>query len=72
MHTKKTYPDLGDILVVNGKRADALLMGEGPNLALIHGSSRNLRDYTTSIASQLANSFRVILFYRSGLGYLKK
>ena len=72
MHTKKTYPDLGDILVVNGKRADALLIGKGPNLALIHGSSKNLRDHTTSIASQLANSFRVILFDRPGLGYLKK
>ena len=72
VHTEKTYPPLGNILEVNGKRVHALVMGEGPDLVLIHGSSGNLRDYTTSIASELANSYRVILFDRPGLRHSKK
>ena len=72
VRTEKTYPPSGDILEVNGKRIDALVMGDGPDLVLIHGSSGNLHDYTTSIASELANSYRVILFDRPGPGHLKK
>ena len=68
VRTEKTYPPSGDILEVNGKRIDALVMGDGPDLVLIHGSSGNLHDYTTSIASELANSYRVILFDRPALG----
>ena len=57
---------------MNGKRVHALVMGEGPDLVLIHGFSGNLRDYTTSIASELANFYRVILFDRPGLGHSER
>ena len=57
---------------VNGKLIPAIVMGEGPDIVLIHGSSGNLRDYTTSIASELANSYRVKLFDRPGLGHFGK
>ena len=72
MHTERIYPPLGNILEANGKRVHALVMGEGPVLVLIHGSSENLRDYTTSIAAELANSYRVILLDRPGLGHSEK
>ena len=57
MQTEKIYPPLGNILEVNGKRVHALVMWEGPDLVLIQGSGGNLRDFTTSIASELANSY---------------
>ena len=44
----------------------------GPDLVLIHAVSGNLRDYTTSIASELANSHRVIIFDRTGLGHSER
>ena len=69
---EKTYPSLGDILEVNGKRVHAIVMGEGPDLVLIHGSSGNLRDYTTSIASENANSCSVIIFNRPGFVHSEK
>ena len=57
---------------MNGKRVHALVIGEGPDLVLIHGSSGNLRDYTTLIASEIANSDRVIIFNRPGFVHSEK
>ena len=72
VRAEKTYPPLGDILEVNGTRVHMLVMGEGPDLVLIHGASGNLRDYTTSIASELAKSYRVILFDHPGSAIRKE
>ena len=69
---RNPIPPWGNVLEVNGKLIPAIVMGEGPDIVLIHGSSGNLRDYTTSIASELANSYRVILFNCPGLGHLEK
>ena len=57
---------------MNGKRVHALVMEEGPDLVLNHGSSGNLRDFTKSITSELANSYRLILFDRRGLDHSEK
>lgn len=63
------YPPEGQILDVDGVAIHAVVMGEGPDVVLIHGSSGNTRDMTFALAPILAKSFRVIVFDRPGLGY---
>ena len=63
------YPPEGRIIEVEGHRVHGVVMGEGPDLVLIHGSSGNTRDMTFDLAPQLADSFRVIVLDRPGLGY---
>ncbi len=65
---EKTYPPQGQFIDVNGSRIHAVVMGSGPDLVLIHGSSGSTRDMTFSLAPQLAENFRVIVFDRPGLG----
>ena len=63
------FPPVGDILTVDGHQVHARVMGDGPDLVLIHGSSGNVRDWTLDIAPALARDYRVILIDRPGLGY---
>ncbi len=64
-----TFPPEGQILDVDGIAVHAVVMGEGPDVVLIHGSSGNARDMTFALAPILAQNFRVIVFDRPGLGY---
>ncbi|MBO9445258.1 alpha/beta hydrolase [Ruegeria sp. R14_0] len=63
------FPPEGEIVLVDGVAVHAEVMGEGPDVVLIHGSSGNTRDMTFSLAPILAENFRVIVFDRPGLGY---
>lgn len=63
------FPPLGQILTVDGRRVHAVVMGQGPDLVLIHGAGGNLRDFTFDLAARLAGQYRVILFDRPGAGY---
>ena len=63
------YPPEGQILRVDGVAVHALTLGSGPDLVLIHGASGNTRDWTFSIAGKLAETYRVIVMDRPGLGY---
>ena len=63
------FPPVGEILSVDGQEVHALVMGDGPDLVLIHGSSGNLRDWTLDLAPALARDYRVIMIDRPGLGY---
>ena len=63
------YPPTGQFVTVAGKRVHVVITGRGPDLVLIHGASGNARDYTFALAGQLADSFRVIVFDRPGLGW---
>ncbi|WP_170569891.1 alpha/beta fold hydrolase [Ruegeria atlantica] len=63
------FPPEGLIIDVNGIPVHAVVMGEGPDVVLIHGSSGNTRDMTFALAPILAENFRVIVFDRPGLGY---
>ena len=65
----KKYPVIGQMVEINGTKIHAMVMGAGPDLVMIHGSSGNLRDFTTSLAPQLAKRYRVILIDRPGLGH---
>ncbi|WP_254445769.1 alpha/beta fold hydrolase [Ruegeria arenilitoris] len=64
-----SFPPEGEIVVVDGVAVHAEIMGEGPDVVLIHGSSGNTRDMTFALAPILAENFRVIVFDRPGLGY---
>jgi len=63
------FPPEGQILDIDGIAVHAVVMGQGPDVVLIHGSSGNTRDMTFALAPLLARSFRVIVFDRPGLGY---
>lgn len=63
------FPPEGELLSVEGHQVHALVMGEGPDLVLIHGSGGNLRDFTFDLAPTLARHYRVILLDRPGHGY---
>ena len=63
------YPPEGQIIKVNGHQVHAVVLGDGPDLVLIHGSSGSTRDMTFEFARNLAKHYRVIVFDRPGLGY---
>lgn len=64
-----SHPPEGQFLSVNGHRLHAVVLGQGPDLVLIHGASGNTRDFTHDLAHRLAQRYRVIVFDRPGLGY---
>ncbi len=64
-----SYPPEGEFVTVNGLRVHAVVMGNGPDLVLIHGSSGNTRDFTFSFADKVKDRYRVIIFDRPGLGW---
>ena len=66
------YPPEGQIMTVNGVRVHAEVMGDGPDLVLIHGASGSTRDMTFSLAPRLAERYRVIIIDRPGLGYTER
>ncbi len=63
------YPPRGQLLEIDGVQVHAVVMGEGPDVVLIHGSSGNARDMTFDLAPRLAETYRVIAFDRPGLGF---
>ncbi|EAR50956.1 esterase, putative [Oceanicola granulosus HTCC2516] len=63
------YPPTGELVEIDDTTVHAVIMGEGPDLVLIHGSSGNTRDFTFRLAPMLAERYRVIIFDRPGLGY---
>lgn len=64
-----SHPPQGQILTIGGVKVHAVVMGQGPDVVLIHGSSGNTRDMTFRLAPVLAERYRVIIFDRPGLGY---
>lgn len=66
---ESSHPPDGQIIEVDGLKVHAKVMGEGPDLVLIHGASGNLRDFTMGFAQDLSSRYRVILFDRPGMGH---
>lgn len=64
-----SHPPRGQLLHLERATVHAEVMGDGPDVVLIHGSSGNSRDMTFAIAPLLAERYRVIVFDRPGLGY---
>jgi len=67
-----TWPPEGQIIVVGGVRVHVVVMGEGPDLVLIHGASASLREFTFSLMPRLATRYRVIAFDRPGHGFTER
>ena len=63
------HPPIGKIIEVDGIPVHAKVMGQGPDLVLIHGASGNMNDFTMGFAARMAERYRVILFDRPGLGW---
>lgn len=63
------YPPNGQLIEVDGVTIHAEVMGQGPDLVLLHGASGSTRDFTFDLAQRLATDYRVILFDRPGLGW---
>ena len=66
---REDYPPIGQFVETSLGRVHALVMGDGPDVVLIHGSNGNIRDMTFALAPALADRYRVIIFDRPGLGY---
>lgn len=66
------FPPEGQFVAVDGTQVHAVVMGDGPDLVLIHGAGGSTRDFTQGIAQRLAQSYRVIVFDRPGLGYTEQ
>lgn len=62
------YPPNGQFVEVEGVRIHLSVMGEGPDIVLIHGASGSLRDFTFDLAEQLKDRYRVIAVDRPGMG----
>ncbi|MEM9552023.1 MAG: alpha/beta hydrolase [Pseudomonadota bacterium] len=67
--TEAEFPPQGELVTVGDHQVHAVVMGDGPDLVLIHGSNGNTRDMTLALAPKLAERYRVIVFDRPGLGY---
>lgn len=69
---RKAFPPQGHLIEVNGRTVHGVVMGDGPDLVLIHGSSGNTRDFTYSLAEKLAPDYRLIILDRPGLGWSQR
>lgn len=63
------YPPAGQLIDVDGVQVHVQVMGEGPDLVMIHGASGSLRDMSFGFAQRMAQTHRVILLDRPGLGW---
>lgn len=66
---ENSHPPEGRLVEVDGNRVHSVVLGDGPDVVLIHGSSGNTRDMTFALAPALAERYRVIVIDRPGLGY---
>lgn len=62
-------PPAGDFVTVAGTKVHYKIMGNGPDLVLLHGASGNLNDFTLGFADRLTDRYRVIMFDRPGMGW---
>lgn len=62
-------PPVGSFVEVGETRVHYKMMGEGPDLVMLHGASGNLNDFTLGFAERMSDRYRVILFDRPGLGW---
>ncbi len=63
------FPPEGEILAIGEQSVHAVVLGEGPDLVLIHGASGNTRDFTFEFAQRMAGKYRVIVLDRPGFGW---
>lgn len=69
---EEAYPPSGHLIDIGTTKVHAVVMGQGPDLVLIHGASGSVRDYTFGFAQRMAETHRVILLDRPGLGWSER
>ncbi len=65
-------PPMGAIVTIDGARIHYVDLGEGPPVVMLHGLAGNVRNYTQTVATELARTHRVILIDRPGSGYSER
>ncbi len=65
---EKAAPPIGKLVRVGEHIVHAVVMGQGPDLVMLHGASGNLREFD-ELSARLARHFRLFLFDRPGLGH---
>lgn len=63
------FPPTGQLVDVDGVTVHAEVVGNGPDVVLIHGASGNTRDFTFAFADLLKDRYRVTILDRPGLGW---
>ncbi len=66
---ERDNPPAGTVIDVDGTPVHYRIIGDGPDLVLIHGASGNLNDFTMGFTDLLKDRYRIILFDRPGLGW---
>ncbi|MEP6269599.1 MAG: alpha/beta hydrolase [Paracoccaceae bacterium] len=66
------FPATGQFVEVDGTKIHLKVIGQGPDLVLIHGANGSLRDFTFSLVDRLKADFRVIALDRPGLGWSER
>ncbi len=64
-----SHPPANEIVTVDGVEVHYKVIGQGPDLVLLHGASGNLNDFTMGFTDLLKDRYRIILFDRPGLGW---
>lgn len=68
MAKAQTAPE-GGFIDLPGGRIHAIVMGQGPDLVMIHGANGNARDFSFDLMARMADEFRVIALDRPGFGF---
>lgn len=67
----RNFPE-GQFVKVAGRDVHVVVMGEGPDLVLIHGAGGSTRDFTMALADRLSDRFRLLVFDRPGHGWTQQ
>ena len=65
---EKAAPPIGRLIRVGERIVHAVVMGQGPDMVMLHGASGNLREFD-ELSERLARHFRLFIFDRPGLGH---
>ena len=67
--TERTYPPLGNFIMVEDVQLHYVRDGSGNPVVMLHGRDGTLHEYTLTIFNRLAGSYDAIAFDRPGYGY---
>lgn len=65
-------PPMGKFVTIDRARIHYVDLGEGPTVVMLHGLAGNVRNYTQTVAAELARTHRVILIDRPGSGHSER
>lgn len=69
---EKTYPRLGETVVVDGLRQHVLDRGAGRPIVFVHGAFGGLQDFAATVLGSASERYRCVLWDRPGHGYSER